>query len=140
MPNIISLLAHTSSFTTLIHALTAAGMVDTLGGSGPFTLFAPTDDAFQRLPTDGVAHLLTRPARETLTRVLTAHVVAGTVVLADLTDGQGLTTIDGQRLTVHITNPIRVNGVAVVAVMSASNGFIYAVDGLLVPVALPPAA
>lgn len=129
-------------FSTLVTAVTAADLVETLSGPGPFTVFAPTDDAFAALP-DGTLDSLTQPEnKETLTAILTYHVVAGDVMSGDLSDGQEVTTVQGETLTIGVSdagvtvtdaggNTVNV----VIADVEASNGVIHAIDGVLLPAA-----
>src|SRR3954470_2099961 len=88
------------SFKTLAAALQAAGLVDTLKGAGPFTVFAPTDDAFAKLPAGTVESLLKPENKEKLTAILTAHVVAAKAMSTDLKDGQTVKTVNGKELPV----------------------------------------
>ncbi|MBC8151735.1 MAG: fasciclin domain-containing protein [Bacteroidetes bacterium] len=128
------MIAADGRFTTLTRMLTAAGMIDTLSGSGPFTLFAPTDAAFGRLPDGFVAGLLRPETKMGLTNLLTRHAVAGKTMRGELSDGQVLQTINGQPLSVSITEgAVRVNGVPVIDLIEAANGCIYALDAVLLP-------
>ena len=86
--------------TTLVAAVKAAGLVETLEGPGPFTVFAPTDDAFAKLPEGTVGNLVKPENKATLTKILTYHVVAGKLEASDLTDGKKLKTVQGEELTV----------------------------------------
>jgi uncharacterized surface protein with fasciclin (FAS1) repeats len=128
-------------FKTLAAALTAAGLVDTLKGPGPFTVFAPTDDAFAKLPAGTVDTLLKDPKGD-LTKILTYHVVPGKVMAADVAklDGQKVKTVQGGELTVGVAgdkvtltdaagNTVNVTTVDV----PASNGVIHVIDGVLMP-------
>ena len=129
-------------FSTLVTAVTAADLVETLSGPGPFTVFAPTDDAFAALP-DGTLDSLTQPEnKETLTAILTYHVVAGDVMSGDLSDGQEVTTVQGEILTIGVSDPgVTVTDAGgntvnvVIADVEASNGVIHAIDGVLLPAA-----
>lgn len=129
------------NFKTLAAALTAAGLVDTLKGAGPFTVFAPTDDAFAKLPAGTVDTLLKDPKGD-LTKILTYHVVPGKVMAADVAklDGQKVKTVQGGELTVGVNgdkvtltdaagNTVNVTTVDV----PASNGVIHVIDGVLMP-------
>ncbi len=128
-------------FKTLTAALTAAGLVDTLKGTGPFTVFAPTDDAFAKLPAGTVDTLLKDPKGD-LTQILTYHVVPGKVMAADVVklDGQKVKTVQGGELTVGVDgekvtltdaagNTVNVTMTDV----EASNGVIHVIDGVLMP-------
>ncbi len=120
------------SFSTLAAALQAAGLVDTLKGPGPFTVFAPTDEAFAALPAGTVEGLLSDvPA---LTNVLTYHVVAGRVMSRDLQDGVTAATVAGPDLTVSLANGASVNDAAITqADVAADNGVIHVIDSALLP-------
>jgi uncharacterized surface protein with fasciclin (FAS1) repeats len=121
--------------TTLVAAVTAAGLVETLSGTGPFTIFAPTNAAFAALPAGTVENLLKPENKETLTGILTYHVVAGNVMAADLTDGQIVKTLNGQDLKVSIKDgKVMINGANVTAAdLAGSNGVIHVVDSVLMP-------
>jgi len=121
--------------TTLVAAVTAAGLVETLKGAGPFTVFAPTNAAFTALPAGTVDGLLKPESKEALTRILTYHVVAGAVKAADLTDGQKVKTLQGQELTVSIKDgKVMINGANVTAAdLSGTNGVVHVIDGVLMP-------
>ncbi len=128
-------------FTTLAAAVTAAGLVDTLKGPGPFTVFAPTDDAFDKLPEGTVEELLKDPTGD-LAEILKYHVVAGEVMAADVVklDGQKVKTVQGAELTVEVDGDtvsltdVAGNSVNVVTTdVDASNGVIHVIDGVLLP-------
>jgi uncharacterized surface protein with fasciclin (FAS1) repeats len=121
--------------TTLVAALTAAGLVETLKGAGPFTVFAPTNAAFTALPAGTVEGLLKPESKAALTGILTYHVVAGNVKAADLKDGQKVKTLQGGELTVSIKEgKVKINGANVTAAdLAGSNGVIHVVDGVLLP-------
>jgi uncharacterized surface protein with fasciclin (FAS1) repeats len=129
-------------FTTLVAAVQAAGLEDTLRGEGPFTVFAPTDDAFAALPAGTIETLLKDPAGD-LTDILTYHVVAGAVPAADVVglDGEEVTTVNGAAITVGVADDGSVtltdaagNDVAVVATdVQANNGVIHVIDAVLLP-------
>lgn len=119
-------------FNTLAKALTAAGLIDTLKGAGPFTVFAPTDAAFAKIPADKLNALLADKAA--LTKVLTYHVVAGTVMAADVKTG-GVKTVQGQTLNV-VASPsgVKVNNANVVKTdIAATNGVIHVIDSVVMP-------
>ena len=122
------------SFTTLTAALEAADLVDTLKGEGPFTVFAPTDDAFAKLPAGTVDTLLADPKGD-LTQILTYHVVPGKIMSTDITDGMTATTVQGEDLTFTIKDgSVYVNDAMVVtADIETSNGVIHVIDGVLIP-------
>jgi uncharacterized surface protein with fasciclin (FAS1) repeats len=123
-------------FETLVAAVDAAGLVDTLKGDGPFTVFAPTDEAFAALPEGTLAGLLEPENREQLVAVLTYHVVPGAVMSSDIA-GQELTpeTVQGQELMIDATGmEVMVNGATVVQPdIEASNGVIHVIDAVLIP-------
>lgn len=120
------------SFTTLLDALDAANLTDTLKGEGPFTVFAPTDTAFNELPTGLLDELLANKTR--LTEVLTYHVVSGTYMEADLAGLTSLTTIQGSDLTITSDGGIMIDGATVTqADVEASNGVIQVIDRVLIP-------
>jgi uncharacterized surface protein with fasciclin (FAS1) repeats len=122
------------SAKTLAAAVTAAGLVQTLQGTGPFTVFAPTDAAFASIQKD-VDGLLKPENKATLTKVLTYHVVSGKMMAADLKDGQSLTTVEGGKLMVSVKNgKVMVGGANVtMADVAASNGVVHVIDKVLMP-------
>ena len=122
-------------FNTLAAALKAAGLVDTLKGSGPFTVFAPTDEAFAKLPAGTVEDLLKPENKEKLTAVLTYHVVPAKAMSTDLSDGQSVPTVNGTAATVKIADGKVMVGNATVtqADVAASNGVIHVIDTVLMP-------
>lgn len=135
-PNtVVDIAVGSPDHTTLVAAVTAAGLVETLSGTGPFTIFAPTNAAFAALPAGTVENLLKPENKEMLTGILTYHVVAGNVMAADLTDGQIVKTLNGQDLTVSIKDgKVMINGANVTAAdLAGSNGVIHVVDSVLMP-------
>jgi uncharacterized surface protein with fasciclin (FAS1) repeats len=139
---IVDVAVGAGTFTTLVAALEAAGLVDTLSGDGPFTVFAPTDEAFAALP-DGLLEALLLPENlEILQQILTYHVVAGAAVFsADVTTGD-VATVETSTIALEVTDAgVTVNGANVVAVdIEASNGVIHVIDQVLVPAGLDVAA
>ena len=121
------------NFSTLVTAVKAAGLVDTLKSDGPFTVFAPNDAAFAKIPAADLNALIAD--KDALTKVLTYHVVAGKVMAADLSDGQVVKTLNGQDLTVSIKDgKVMINGATVTAAdLTGSNGVIHVVDAVLLP-------
>ncbi len=121
--------------TTLVAAVTAAGLVETLKGAGPFTVFAPTNAAFAALPAGTVEGLLKPESKDALTKILTYHVVAGAVKAADLKDGQKVKTLQGEELTVSIKDgKVMINGANVTAAdLTGSNGVVHVIDAVLLP-------
>lgn len=133
MPDIVDTAIEAGSFETLVAALQAAGLVDTLKGDGPFTVFAPTDEAFAALPEGTVEALL--EDTDTLTSILTYHVVPGAVMSGDLEDGMTAETVNGQSVTISIDmGNVMVDGANVVtADIEASNGVIHVIDAVIMP-------
>jgi uncharacterized surface protein with fasciclin (FAS1) repeats len=121
--------------TTLVAAVTAAGLVETLQGDGPFTVFAPTNAAFAALPAGTVEGLLKPEAKDDLTSILTLHVVAGNVMAGDLSDGQMVTTLNGKQLKVTIKDgKVMIDGATVVAAdLAGSNGVVHVIDTVILP-------
>ncbi len=130
--NIVETAVNAGTFTTLVAAVEAAGLVDTLTGEGPFTVFAPTDDAFAALPEGTVEGLLEDiPA---LTAVLTYHVVPGAVMSGDLSDGMTAATVQGADITVTLGEGVMINDANVVAAdIETSNGVIHVIDAVILP-------
>lgn len=122
------------SFTTLVAAVQAAGLVDTLKGEGPFTVFAPTDDAFAALPAGTVEDLLKPENKDKLVAVLTYHVIAGKVMSTDLSDGMMAATVQGADVTIKTEGGVMVDGANVVSAdIEASNGVIHVIDAVILP-------
>jgi uncharacterized surface protein with fasciclin (FAS1) repeats len=122
------------SFNTLAAALTAAGLVETLKGEGPFTVFAPTDAAFAALPAGTVEDLLKPENKDKLVSILTYHVVPGAVMSTDLTEGMMAATVQGAEVTITLEGGPKVNG-AVISMpdVAASNGVIHVIDSVILP-------
>ena len=135
---IVDLAVATPDLSTLVTALKAGGLVDTLSGPGPFTVFAPTNEAFTALPAGVLANLLKNKAQ--LDNVLTYHVVAGAVRAEALKDGEKIKTLQGEELTVRIAGgDVFINSAKVTtADVTASNGVVHIIDGVLLPSG-PPA-
>lgn len=122
------------TFETLLAAAEAAGLVETLKGDGPFTVFAPTDEAFAALPEGTVEDLLKPENKEKLASILTYHVIAGKVMSTDLTDDMKAATVEGSEVTIDLDNGVMVNDATVVqADIEASNGVIHVIDGVIMP-------
>ncbi len=142
MKNIVEIAAEAGSFNTLVAAVKAAGLAETLSGEGPFTVFAPTDAAFAKLPAGTIDALLAD--KEKLASILTFHVLSGKVVAADIIKSNGATptTVNGLPLDVIVRDgKVYVNGAQVVtADVSASNGVIHIIDTVLLPTAVPATA
>ncbi|NJL92537.1 MAG: hypothetical protein HC915_01835 [Anaerolineae bacterium] len=133
---IVDVASNTEGFSTLVAAVQAAGLVETLSGEGPFTVFAPTDEAFAALGEDVIAAALADP--DLLTAILTYHVVSGAVMSTDLSDGMEVETVNGELLFVQVDDMgVQVGDANVVqADIEASNGVIHVIDTVLIP--LPP--
>ena len=129
-----------SEHTTLVAALKAAGLVETLKSAGPFTVFAPTNAAFDKLPAGTVGKLVTPEMKPTLTKILTYHVVPGRLMAADLSNGQVLTTVEGEQLTVMKSGSSVMlkdakGGMSTVTIANvvSSNGVTHVIDTVLMP-------
>ena len=135
MHDIVDTAVVAGSFKTLAAALTAANLVATLKGAGPFTVFAPTDEAFAKLPAGTVQALLADIPK--LTAILTYHVVAGTVMAADLVkmDGQSAKTVNGASLNISTTGGVELNSSTSVVQtdIACTNGVIHVIDSVLLP-------
>jgi uncharacterized surface protein with fasciclin (FAS1) repeats len=138
--NIIQNAVNSKDHTTLVAAVKAAGLVDTLEGKGPFTVFAPTNAAFGKLPAGTVDTLVKPENKATLTKILTYHVVAGKLEASDLTDGKKLKTVEGDELTVKRSGDTVMiidakGGSSTVTIpnVNQSNGVIHVVDTVLMP-------
>lgn len=135
---VVDVAVATEGFSTLVAALTAADLVTTLSGEGPFTVFAPTDEAFAALPAGLLDALLLPENKATLVKILTYHVVSGKVLAADVTDGD-VPTVEGQSVKLSTMGGVTVNGAAVVtADVMASNGVIHAIDAVILPPDVDP--
>ncbi|RYX90035.1 MAG: fasciclin domain-containing protein [Bradyrhizobiaceae bacterium] len=138
--NIVENAVNSKDHTTLVAAVKAAGLVDTLSGAGPFTVFAPTNAAFGKLPKGTVETLVKPESKATLTKILTYHVVPGKLEAADLQDGQKLTTVEGEQLTVKksggkvmIVDAKGGSSTVTIPNVNQSNGVIHVVDTVLMP-------
>jgi uncharacterized surface protein with fasciclin (FAS1) repeats len=138
--NIVGLAQTTESLSTLVAAVQAADLVDTLNGSGPFTVFAPTNDAFAKLPAGTLDSLLLPENKATLSGILTYHVVSGKVMSTDLTNGQIIKTVNGANLTVEITGGTVMlvdakgnKSTVATADVQASNGVVHIIDSVVLP-------
>ncbi len=135
MHDIIDTAVAAGSFKTLAAALTAANLVETLKGAGPFTVFAPTDAAFAKLPAGTVESLLKDIPK--LTAILTYHVVAGKVMAADVMtmDGQAAKTVNGATLAISTKDGVKLNGASTVVTtdIACTNGVIHVIDSVLLP-------
>jgi uncharacterized surface protein with fasciclin (FAS1) repeats len=132
--DIVETATNAGSFTTLVAAVEAAGLVDTLRGDGPFTVFAPTDDAFAALPEGTVQSLLLPENRDQLVAILTYHVVPGKVMSSDLSNNMTAATAQGSNVSIMIDGGVTVNGANVIAAdIDASNGVIHVIDSVILP-------
>jgi uncharacterized surface protein with fasciclin (FAS1) repeats len=132
--DIVDTAASNGSFKTLVAAVQAAGLVETLKGAGPFTVFAPTDAAFAALSAGTVESLLKPENKDKLTKVLTYHVIAGKVMSGDLKDGMKAATVEGAEVTIDLDGGAQVNDAKVVtADVTADNGVIHVIDKVLMP-------
>ena len=129
---IVAVATQAGSFTTLVAALEAAGLVDTLKGKGPFTVFAPTDEAFAKLPAGTVEALLKDVPK--LKQVLLYHVVSGKVKASDVVKLKSAKTVQGQSLAIDARQGVKIGGAKVVkADVAASNGVVHVIDTVLLP-------
>jgi len=138
--NIVANAVNSKDHTTLVAAVKAAELVDTLSSPGPFTVFAPTDAAFAKLPNGTVETLVKPESKATLTKILTYHVVSGKVNAAQLSDGQKLTTVEGEQLTVKksggkvmIVDAKGGSSTVTIADVNQSNGVIHVINTVLMP-------
>lgn len=132
MADIVDTAVSAGSFNTVVAAVKAANLVDTLKGAGPFTVFAPTDDAFAKLPAGTVDALLKDIPK--LTKILTYHVVSGKVMAADVVKRKSATTVEGSTVKIDATSGVKVNDSTVVTPdVAADNGVIHVIDTVLLP-------
>jgi uncharacterized surface protein with fasciclin (FAS1) repeats len=130
--DIVETAVSAGSFTTLVTALQAAGLVDALKGEGPFTVFAPSDEAFAKLPEGTVQNLLNDIP--TLKAILLYHVVSGSVLSTDLTHNMNARTLQGEKVKIRLKDGVSVNDAKVVAAdIRATNGVIHVIDTVLLP-------
>ncbi len=132
MKTIVQTAIDAGNFKTLVAAVTAAELVDTLNGVGPFTVFAPSDDAFAKLPAGTVDDLL--KDKDGLTKILTYHVVPGKVMAKDVSTMKSAKTVQGEEVAIDVTNDVMVNNAKVIkADIECSNGVIHVIDTVLMP-------
>ncbi|MCC6230417.1 MAG: fasciclin domain-containing protein [Phycisphaerales bacterium] len=133
--DIVDTAVKAGKFNTLAAALKAAGLVETLKGAGPFTVFAPTDEAFAKLPKGTLDDLLKPENKARLTAILTYHVVPGSVMAADVTKLSNSTTVNGQRVDIKVSGgKVRIDGATVTATdVKTSNGVIHVIDTVIMP-------
>jgi uncharacterized surface protein with fasciclin (FAS1) repeats len=132
--NIVQIAAGSEDHTTLVTAITAAGMADVLANPGPLTVFAPTNEAFAKLPYGTVENLLKAENKKTLMRIITNHATPGTYTIEDLEDGMVLGQATGVNVTVEVTDDVYyVGGAKILGSVDASNGVVHVVDAVLLP-------
>lgn len=132
MADIVETAVNAGSFNTLVTAVKAAGLVDTLKGDGPFTVFAPTDEAFAKLPEGTVDALLKDIPK--LKKILTYHVVSGKVLAADVVKMKSATTVEGSDVKIDASNGVKINDATVATPdVDADNGVIHVIDTVLIP-------
>ena len=132
MANIVETAIAAGTFNTLVAAVKAAGLVETLSGPGPFTVLAPTDEAFAKLPAGTVEGLLQDIPK--LTAVLTYHVLAGKFMAADVIKLTSAKTVNGQSVTIASINGVKVDGATVVQTdIETDNGVIHVIDSVILP-------
>ena len=131
---IVVVAAGNPDFSTLVTAVKAAGLVDTLNSKGPFTVFAPTNAAFAKLPAGTVESLLKPENKDKLAAILTYHVVSGKVLAADVVKLKSADTVNGKAVTNNTAKGVKVNNATVTATdVKASNGVIHVIDTVLIP-------
>jgi uncharacterized surface protein with fasciclin (FAS1) repeats len=133
--NIVETAVNHGSFKTLVAAVTAADLVSTLTSEGPFTVFAPLDDAFAELPEGTVETLVKPENKQQLTSILTYHVLVGKIMSTDLSDGMKAATVNGEEVTIHLKEgKVFINDAEVVlADVETDNGVIHAVNKVIMP-------
>jgi uncharacterized surface protein with fasciclin (FAS1) repeats len=130
--DIVDTAIEAGSFKTLVAAVQAAGLVDTLKGDGPFTVFAPTDEAFAKLPAGTVEALL--QDKEKLAAILTYHVVPGKLMASDVVSSKSLDTVQGGSLAIDTSNGVRIGNAGIIKTdIGSSNGVIHVIDTVLLP-------
>lgn len=134
-PTIVGVAASNEDFTTLVAAVQAAGLVDVLAGEGPYTVFAPTNEAFAKLPEGTVEMLLLPENKDKLVAILTYHVVAGDVSAAQVMELTEVTTVQGGVAAISVTEAgVTIDGAKVIATdIGASNGVIHVIDTVIMP-------
>ncbi len=131
---IVSIAQDTDQLSTLVTAVKAANLVETLNGEGPFTVFAPTNQAFSNLPDGTLDMLLKEENKGQLQSILTYHVVSGKIMASDLKDGQMVETVQGNKIKVSLSDGAMINGAKVVkADVEASNGVVHIIDAVVMP-------
>jgi uncharacterized surface protein with fasciclin (FAS1) repeats len=132
--NIVNIAGNSKDHTTLVTALKAADYIDAVSNAGPFTVFAPTNDAFAKLPPGTVDGLLKKEKQGDLKNILQYHVTVSTYAIKDLKEGQVLSMANNGKVTVHVKDgKTMVNDATIVASVPASNGIVHVIDGVLLP-------
>jgi uncharacterized surface protein with fasciclin (FAS1) repeats len=132
--DIIDTALSAGNFSTLAAALKAAGLIETLKGDGPFTVFAPTDEAFSKIPAETLSKLLQPENKEKLIAILTYHVVSGRVTADEVTDLESATSLQGQTLKISTKDGLKINDAKVsTSDVQATNGVIHIIDTVLIP-------
>ena len=133
-PNVVQIAVGSKDHSTLVTAIKTAELVDALSNPGPFTVFAPTNEAFTKLPPGTVENLLKPENREALTNILQYHVFVGVLKTSTLQDGEELGEVNGDHIKVENKNgKVKINGANIVATVPASNGIVHVIDGVLLP-------
>lgn len=132
--NVVEIAAGNPDFSTLVAAVQAAGLAETLSGPGPFTVFAPTNAAFAKLPAGTVENLLKPENKDQLVAILTYHVVPAKVLAADVGGLTEADTVNGKKLTIETSNGVKINNATVTATdIVGSNGVIHVIDTVILP-------
>lgn len=132
MPTIVDVAVSAGKFNTLVETLKTAGLVEALSGEGPFTVFAPTDEAFAQIPTDTLQAVLQN--KEQLAAILTYHVVPGKLMASDVVRTSALKTLQGQSITITTEGSVQVDGANVISAdIEADNGVIHVIDRVILP-------
>jgi len=132
--DIVETATQAGKFSTLATALTAAGLIETLKGEGPFTVFAPTDEAFARVPAETLRELLKPENKDKLTAILNYHVVAGKIMARDVVNVDKATTVQGQSIKIDARDGVKIDDAKVItADIEATNGVIHVIDAVLMP-------
>ena len=134
-PNVVQIASGSKDHTTLVTAVKAASLVDVLSNAGPFTVFAPTNAAFEKLPAGTVEGLLKPDQKDALSNILEYHVYVGVIKTENMRDGQVLNEVNGKNITLTVKDgKVMVNGKAnIIASIPASNGIIHVIDEVLLP-------
>jgi uncharacterized surface protein with fasciclin (FAS1) repeats len=134
MPSIIETAIAANNFNALVAAVKAADLLETLSGPGPFTVFAPTDEAFANVPAETLQGLLKPEAKDQLVGVLTYHVVPGKVMASDVVNLKGAKTVQGQSVAISVTGGVKIDGANVVTTdIECDNGVIHVIDAVILP-------